>query len=149
MFTGDTVFVGGCGKFFEGEATQMLNNMDLFTGVPGSNDPFFPDDTRLFVGHEYAVQNLQFSLQVLADTDSDQKEITRMWLEKFRENHHQEHEIPSVPSILAKEKEYNLFMMCREKWLQDLIKVYDPVLLMHILREWKNDKKKPGTHVFS
>lgn len=149
VFTGDTVFVGGCGKFFEGEATQMLNNMDLFTGVEGIAEPCFPDDTRLFVGHEYAEQNLLFTLSVLGDIDSDQKELIRMWLEKFRENSHSERPIPNVPSLLSDEKKYNIFMMCREKWMQDLIKVYDPVLMMHILREWKNDKKKPGTHIFS
>ena len=27
LFPGDTLFVGGCGRFFEGTAAQMLNNM--------------------------------------------------------------------------------------------------------------------------
>jgi hypothetical protein len=44
---------------------------------------------------------------------------------------------------------YNFFMMCHDESFQKLMKVHDAVLLMHILREWKNDKKKPGTHVFS
>jgi glyoxylase-like metal-dependent hydrolase (beta-lactamase superfamily II) len=28
IFTGDTVFIGGCGKFFEGDASGMLYAMD-------------------------------------------------------------------------------------------------------------------------
>ena len=27
LFPGDTLFVGGCGRFFEGTAAQMLHNM--------------------------------------------------------------------------------------------------------------------------
>ena len=27
LFPGDTLFVGGCGRFFEGTAAQMLKNM--------------------------------------------------------------------------------------------------------------------------
>merc|ERR1711968_168765 len=30
LFPGDTLFVGGCGRFFEGTAAQMLNNMDQY-----------------------------------------------------------------------------------------------------------------------
>jgi hydroxyacylglutathione hydrolase len=57
VFTGDTVFIGGCGKFFEGAANQMLSNMDLFTGLEGK-EAFFPEDTLIFCGHEYAAPNL-------------------------------------------------------------------------------------------
>jgi len=32
VFTGDTVFISGCGRFFEGNPQEMLMNMDLFTG---------------------------------------------------------------------------------------------------------------------
>jgi hydroxyacylglutathione hydrolase len=64
VFTGDTVFVGGCGKFFEGQANQMVNNMDLFTGNEDEK-AFFSPDTRIFPGHEYAEVNLKFNLEVL------------------------------------------------------------------------------------
>lgn len=126
----------------------MLNNMDLFTGSD-SKPALFKEDIRIFPGHEYAETNLKFALDVFGDIESDQKEIVKMYLEKFRENHHREDKVPSVPSTLHNERQYNVFMCCRSEWLQKLIKVYDPVLLMHILREWKNDKKKPGTHIFS
>ena len=29
IFTGDTIFIGGCGRFFEGDAAGMLYAMDL------------------------------------------------------------------------------------------------------------------------
>ena len=81
----------------------MLSNMDLFSGTEDS-EPYFRDDLRIFPGHEYAEVNLRFVMSVFGDTESDQKEIVKMYLEKFREDHHQENSIPSVPSILHNER---------------------------------------------
>lgn len=43
VFTGDTVFVAGCGRFFEGDASQMIENLRLFKNLPES--------TQVFCGH--------------------------------------------------------------------------------------------------
>ena len=45
IFTGDTIFIGGCGRFFEGNAKGMLYAMDLMLSLP--------DDMKIFCGHEY------------------------------------------------------------------------------------------------
>ena len=44
LFTGDTLFVGGCGRFFEGTATDMLTNMDRIATLPAH--------TVVFCAHE-------------------------------------------------------------------------------------------------
>jgi hydroxyacylglutathione hydrolase len=54
IFTGDTIFLGGCGRFFEGTADQMLTAFDRFGELP--------DDTKVFCGHEYTVKNLEFGM---------------------------------------------------------------------------------------
>ncbi len=46
LFTGDTLFRGGVGKFFEGTADQM--HASLFTALGG-----VPDETLVYAGHEY------------------------------------------------------------------------------------------------
>ena len=56
IFTGDTVFIGGCGRFFEGEPFEMYNAFKLLNSLP--------DDVRVFCGHEYSIQNLEFCLKV-------------------------------------------------------------------------------------
>ena len=56
VFTGDTLFVAGCGRFFEGDAKDMLKNMDIIHTLP--------DDTKVFCGHEYTKGNFEFCLQV-------------------------------------------------------------------------------------
>jgi hypothetical protein len=40
-----------------------------------------------------------------------------------------------VPSILKDEKEYNVFMRCREPQLQEAMDEKDPAKLMHLIRE--------------
>lgn len=51
LVIGDTLFVSGCGRFFEGDATQMVTNMKRICELPNS--------THLYVGHEYTVKNLE------------------------------------------------------------------------------------------
>ena len=54
MFTGDTLFAGGCGRLFEGDAAMMIKSLSKLS-VP-------PDDTRVYFGHEYTEKNLRFAL---------------------------------------------------------------------------------------
>ena len=56
MFTGDTVFVGGCGRFFEGTAQEMVEAFRRFGELP--------DDTKVYVGHEYTVANLTWGSKI-------------------------------------------------------------------------------------
>jgi len=49
VFTGDTLFIGGCGGFMEGNAAQMVKSMDILQGLP--------DDTKVMPGHEYTTKN--------------------------------------------------------------------------------------------
>ena len=53
VFTGDTLFVGGCGRLFEGEAE------DLWPAIEAKLLPL-PPETRVYCGHEYTVTNLSF-----------------------------------------------------------------------------------------
>lgn len=54
LFTGDTIFHGGVGRFFEGTAEDMYK---IF------NETFYtlPQDTLCFYAHEYAVDNFAFA----------------------------------------------------------------------------------------
>ena len=56
IFVGDTLFAMGCGRLFEGDATQMFANMARFAGLP--------DDVRVYCGHEYTLANARFAAHV-------------------------------------------------------------------------------------
>jgi len=62
LFSGDTLFVGGVGKFFEGTPAQMVRN--LYDVAGAGDDPSkqacVPRNTVVCTGHEYAQPNLAF-----------------------------------------------------------------------------------------
>jgi hydroxyacylglutathione hydrolase len=52
VFTGDTLFLGGCGRFFEGSAKDMYEALCQKLGS-------LPPKTAVFCGHEYTIKNLE------------------------------------------------------------------------------------------
>lgn len=53
VFTGDTLFIAGCGRLFEGTPGQMFASLSRLAELP--------KDTRVFCGHEYTESNLRFA----------------------------------------------------------------------------------------
>lgn len=52
--TGDTLFVLGCGRLFEGSPAQMWTSLGKLLPLPAS--------TRVFCAHEYTQSNARFAL---------------------------------------------------------------------------------------
>jgi hydroxyacylglutathione hydrolase len=129
LFSGDTLFLGGCGRFFEGTANQMLENMDQFLELP----PW----TQIYCGHEYTLSNMKF-LHQLSSSDSRLFDLTAQYLHKYQLL--RDGNLPTVPSTLQDERRYNAFMKCREGIVQDLVgSSGDPIETMRRLRELKNN----------
>lgn len=61
VFTGDTLFNGGCGKFFEGTALEMSQNFEKLTSLPLK--------TKIFQGHEYSISNYEWALTIEPDNE--------------------------------------------------------------------------------
>ncbi|MBD3321433.1 MAG: hydroxyacylglutathione hydrolase, partial [Chitinivibrionales bacterium] len=59
VFTGDSLFAGGCGRLFDGSAGQMWGSLVSLMRLP--------DTTDIYCGHEYTVENLQFALSLEPD----------------------------------------------------------------------------------
>ena len=49
LFTGDTLFVGGCGRFFEGTASDMLTNMDRIASLPAHTVVFCAHEVKSYL----------------------------------------------------------------------------------------------------
>ncbi len=96
LFTGDTLFVGGCGRFFEGSGEDMYKAL-FKTLAP------LPNDTRVYCGHEYTVSNLRFALRVDPGNKALKNKLT--WAETQRKAKRF-----TVPSTLGEERSYNPFM---------------------------------------
>jgi hydroxyacylglutathione hydrolase len=101
LLAGDTLFLGGCGRLFEGTAEQMFHSLyDKILRLP--------EETRVFSGHEYTVRNRSFCLSV--DTGN---RALRAKLEEAKSLC--EKGISTVPGTLRTEKETNAFLRCKER----------------------------------
>ena len=129
LFCGDTLFLAGCGRLFEGDAKQMQRAMDIFSNLP--------DETEVFCTHEYSLANLKFALAVEPD-NADIHEAVRRCTELREKN------LPTLPSSIKTEKLINPYMRtdiptviaAANGWSSK--ENHDQVEVLAALREWKN-----------
>jgi hydroxyacylglutathione hydrolase len=95
LWCGDTLFVGGCGRLFEGTPAAMWDSLQKLAALP--------EETQVYCGHEYTVDNLAFALSV-----EPQNEAVRARLEEVKALRGRNE--PTVPSTLFLEKQTNLFL---------------------------------------
>lgn len=107
LFTGDTLFTAGCGKFFEGTATEMHKNLKRLKTLP--------EATKIYCGHEYTEENLEHAHQ------ADPTNLTMSErLQKARRR--QAEGNPLVPATLALELASNPFLRLDDVTLQQQLK---------------------------
>jgi hydroxyacylglutathione hydrolase len=100
LFSGDAIFCGGCGRFFEGTAKEMLNG--AFWALRR-----LPSEAFVFPGHEYTVANLEFACWA---EPSNARAAAR--LEEARRARGERR--ATVPSTVRDELESNPFVRCVE-----------------------------------
>jgi len=94
-FVGDTIFVLGCGRLFEGSPEDMFGSMAVIAGLP--------DDTKLYCAHEYTLSNARFAVTVEPENQALLNYVERA--KTLREQG-----TPTVPTTVAAEKAMNPFM---------------------------------------
>ena len=94
-FTGDTLFLGGCGRVFEGTMEMMHGSLARL----GALDP----ETRLFVGHEYTEANLRFAAHVEPTSDAVRERLERVRSVRAAGR-------PTVPGTVGEERATNPFL---------------------------------------
>ena len=92
VFSGDTLFIAGCGRLFEGGAATMVRSLSKLAALP--------DDTKVYCGHEYTVKNLAFALTL----EPGNRALTakHQWAEQMRREGKW-----TVPSTIGEEKQFN------------------------------------------
>ncbi|KAF4119612.1 hydroxyacylglutathione hydrolase [Geosmithia morbida] len=128
VFTGDTLFIGGCGRFFEGTAEEMHEALNTRLAA-------LPDDTVVYPGHEYTKANVKFCLSVLQS-----EPIKR--LEAFAATN----EVTTGKFTIGDEKAHNVFMRVEDPTILKATGEKEPGSVMAKLREMKNNfKSAPST----
>jgi hydroxyacylglutathione hydrolase len=95
VFTGDTLFVGGCGRLLTRSPEMMWASLQLLAALPES--------TRVFPGHDYTLENYEFAVTVEPDNTRVQSRLEeiRALVEANK---------PTVPSTIGLEVATNPFL---------------------------------------
>ncbi len=104
IFTGDTLFSGGCGKVFEGTPKQLFHSLQKIARLP--------QDTLIFCGHEYTLANLAFAKSIETDNAEIDARIDLVEKEGF-----------GVPSTLEMELKTNPFLRVNSKAIRERLKM--------------------------
>ena len=150
VFTGDTLFIGGCGRFFEGTPDQMHQALNKTLAS-------LPDDTKVFPGHEYTRPNISFLEKIISESsrssaasDNEEDELTAavQALKQYVEAHAEEralrhyadkHERTPFCSTIGNEKKHNVFMRVDTERMKRATGKTEPSEVMGKLREMKNN----------
>lgn len=129
LFCGDTLFVGGCGRVFEGTPPQMRASLEKLSRLPA--------DTLIFCAHEYTLANLRFARLV----EPENTELANFLSACERKREQNE---PTVPSRISDELSCNPFLRWQSpeilKTLEAAGRLIDdsPDGIFTAVREWKN-----------
>ena len=95
LFTGDTLFIGGCGRPIECNASTMWDSLQKLAALP--------DDTLVYPGHDYTEENYEFALTI-----EPGNKLVKKSLQAIKE--WQKLGKPTVPSNIGHERATNVFL---------------------------------------
>lgn len=130
VFVGDTLFLSGCGRLFEGTPQQMYDSLSKLA--------LLPDETRIYCAHEYTLANLNFARAVEPENKDIQLQIETCRALRDRN-------IPTVPGTIAMEKRVNPFLrVAQEPVMQAAARYQDKqisgqVEVFAAIRKWKDN----------
>ena len=129
LFTGDTLFGGGCGKVFGGSMQDMIDSLDRLAALP--------NETQVYCAHEYTLANLRFALAV--------EPANRALNARFEaESQKRDLGIPTLPSTIGLERATNPFLRVMEPQVLETLRAERGVSAttrlasFEALRNWKD-----------
>lgn len=96
VFSGDHLFVGGCGAMFEGSLHEMRKSMEKM-----KQDVDL--DSKIYCGHEYSLHLLYTAQQIEPYNSAIVQKLE--WVRQRRRQ-----QLPTVPTTLRQELEHNPFL---------------------------------------
>ena len=125
VFTGDILFVGGCGRMFEGGPDELHASMSKLATLP--------PEMLVYVGHEYTVKNLQFAIDVEPSNTDVQRKI--VWAQDTRTKGEK-----TVPSTIGDELMYNPFMRVSQPSVRAYCGADEGADAVSVMRTLRNKK---------
>ncbi len=129
VFTGDTLFSAGCGRMFEGTPEIFSDSLMQLKNLP--------EETKIYCGHEYTINNLKFALTVEPNNQAakDHLEHCKQLISKEKK---------TLPSTIGLERKINPFLRITEQTVIQAAEGWadrqlsSPADVFKILRKWKD-----------
>ena len=128
VFTGDSLFAGGCGKVFD-SMSDMAQSLYKLASLP--------ETTEVYCGHEYTLANLRFAMAVEPNN-------TALRARNRAEQAKRDRGEPTSPSTIALEKATNPFLRLLEPDIVQVLRARTgqafstPTEHFEVLRNWKD-----------
>lgn len=129
LFCGDTLFMAGCGRVFDGSPEQLGASLLRIAALP--------PETLCYCAHEYTLVNLGFAAWV--EPDNERRQARLVEAEHLRAAGR-----PTVPAPLALELATNPFLRTREPAVIAAAeafaghRLHDEIEVFAALRRWKD-----------
>ena len=129
LFSGDTLFAGGCGKVFGGSMQDMIDSLDRLASLP--------PQTQVYCAHEYTLANLRFAQAV----EPRNAELTARIAAETRKR---ELGLVTLPSTIGLERATNPFLRVMEPEILETLRTRrgvdaaTRVASFEALRSWKD-----------
>jgi hydroxyacylglutathione hydrolase len=122
VFSGDTLFAGGCGRLFEG--TPEMMHRALVEKLARLSDA-----TKVYCGHEYTESNLRFAAHVEPGNEAVQRKLE--WVRERRSKaapdwHDATDAEMTIPSTIGEEKATNPFIRVDSPEIIESVRKADP-----------------------
>lgn len=99
LFCGDSLFLMGCGRLFEGSPAMLWDSLRRLRALP--------DATLVCCAHEYTLGNARFACSVLPQDPEIAARAEQVQAMRARDQ-------PTVPDLLGREKRTNVFLRADE-----------------------------------
>jgi len=99
LFSGDTLFSGGCGRVFEGSHEQMHDALSRLSTLP--------DSTKVYCAHEYTMANLTFAYAI-----EPKNSVLQGYMQQVAKKRQQG--LATIPTSIGIEKQINPFLRCSQ-----------------------------------
>ncbi len=101
IFTGDTLFCGGCGRIMGCEPVVMWQSLNRLL--------LFADDSLVYPGHDYTRENYQFAATV------DEPAFVKDYLVQLLSRQ------CTIPTTIREEKEHNIFLRSKNEDIKNVL----------------------------
>jgi hydroxyacylglutathione hydrolase len=127
LFTGDTLFLGGVGAFFEGNSKIFLGTIQKLLTLPGN--------TLVFPGHEYSDMTLKFALYI--EPNNQILKNKAKWVKERRMKH-----LCTIPSTWEEERSYNPFLRIMTHAVQEKTGMTVPLAVLSMLHHMRITRRE-------